>query len=76
MLSIELKGGMEKAIDVSSKVQIFKRATSLGGTESLIEHRKSIEPENSPTPDSLLRLSIGLENVDDLIKDLDHALRS
>lgn len=74
MLSVQLHGGKEKAIEVASKLNIFKRATSLGGTESLVEHRKSIEPDNSPTPDDLLRLSIGLESIDDLINDLEFAL--
>ena len=75
MLSVQVHGGEEKAIEFCSKVSIFKRATSLGGTESLIEHRRSVEPPNSPTPSDLLRLSIGLENVDDLIGDLENALR-
>jgi cystathionine gamma-synthase len=59
---------------MAARVRVFRRATSLGGTESLIEHRASIEPDSSPTPDSLLRLSIGLEHVDDLIDDLTYAL--
>ena len=75
MLSVQVHGGEEKASEFCSKVRIFKRATSLGGTESLIEHRRSVEPPNSPTPSDLLRLSIGLENVDDLIGDLENALR-
>ena len=75
MLSVQVHGGEDKAIEFCSKVNVFKRATSLGGTESLIEHRRSVEPPNSPTPSDLLRLSIGLENVDDLIGDLENALR-
>jgi len=74
MLSFELSGGQDVAMDVAAKVTVFRRATSLGGTESLIEHRASIEPDGSPTPDRLLRLSIGLEHVDDLIDDLARAL--
>jgi len=74
MLSVELSGGQDVAMDVAAKVTVFRRATSLGGTESLIEHRASIEPDGSPTPDRLLRLSIGLEHVDDLIDDLARAL--
>jgi cystathionine gamma-synthase len=55
-------------------VKVFTRATSLGGTESLIEHRASIEGPNTRTPDNLLRMSIGLENIEDLIADLAQAL--
>ena len=54
--------------------QVFGRATSLGGTESLVEHRRSIEPPDSATPDDLLRLAVGLENHVDLARDLDQAL--
>jgi cystathionine gamma-synthase len=74
MLSFEVDGAREEAMDVAGRVRVFRRATSLGGTESLIEHRASIEPDTSLTPDSLLRLSIGLEHVDDLVDDLTHAL--
>ena len=74
MLSFEVEGGREAAMRVAADVKVFRRATSLGGTESLIEHRASIEPDDSPTPDTLLRLSIGLEHVDDLIEDLTQAL--
>ena len=59
---------------MAAAVEVFTRATSLGGTESLIEHRASVEGPDSPTPPGLLRLSIGLEYVDDLIGDLDRAL--
>lgn len=75
MLSIEVNGGREAAIGTAAKTKIFTRATSLGGVESLIEHRASIEGAVSRSPQSLLRLSIGLENADDLIEDLDQALR-
>jgi cystathionine gamma-synthase len=76
MLSIRVKGGERAAIDAAARVQVWKRATSLGGVESLIEHRASIEGPNSPCPPDLLRLSAGLEDVDDLYNDLDRALRA
>jgi cystathionine gamma-synthase len=75
MLSCEVKGGRKPAMDVAAKTKIFTRATSLGGVESLIEHRASIEGPGTTSPEGLLRLSIGLENADDLIEDLDQALR-
>jgi len=74
MLSFEVQGARDAAMEVAARVEVFRRATSLGGTESLIEHRASIEPEGSATPEGLLRLSIGLEHVDDLIADLSQAL--
>ena len=74
MLSFEVKGGRGPAMNVAAKTKIFIRATSLGGVESLIEHRASIEGPGTTSPESLLRLSIGLENADDLIEDLDQAL--
>ena len=74
MLSLHVKGGRDAAIAVAAKVRIFTRATSLGGVESLIEHRASITGESPLTPEGLLRCSIGLENPDDLIADLDQAL--
>ena len=74
MISIELKGGREAAVQVAANVKLFVNATSLGGVESLIEHRASVEGPESTTPPGLLRLSIGLENPDDLIKDLKSAL--
>lgn len=72
--SIQVKGDRESAMGVAARVRVFTRATSLGGTESLIEHRASIEGPGTQTPDNLLRLSIGLENADDLIEDLARAL--
>jgi cystathionine gamma-synthase len=75
MLSFEAKGGQESAMQVAAKTKFFTRATSLGGVESLIEHRASIEGPDSKSPNSLLRCSIGLEHPDDLIEDLDQALR-
>jgi cystathionine gamma-synthase len=75
MLSFQVKDGGEAAMSVAAKTKIFIRATSLGGVESLIEHRASIEGPGTTSPENLLRLSIGLENADDLIEDLDQALR-
>jgi cystathionine gamma-synthase len=74
MLSFEVKGGAAAALEVAAKTEIFIRATSLGGVESLIEHRASIKGEDPRTPHGLLRLSIGLEHADDLIEDLAEAL--
>jgi len=76
MLSIRVKGGEGAAIATAARVNLWKRATSLGGVESLIEHRASIEGPTSPCPTDLLRLSVGLEDVDDLYADLDRALRA
>lgn len=76
MLSFEVKGGAPEAMHVASEMQLFTRATSLGGTHSLIEHRASIEGPSSTTPQNLLRLSIGLEHPDDLIADLEQGLNS
>jgi cystathionine gamma-synthase len=74
MLSFEVKGGRDAAMKASASTKIFIRATSLGGVESLIEHRASIEGAGTKSPEGLLRLSIGLENPDDLIEDLNQAL--
>jgi cystathionine gamma-synthase len=74
MLSIRLRDGQEAAMTVAARVNLFTRATSLGGIESLIEHRASVEGPDTATPDNLLRLSIGLEHPDDLIADLAQAL--
>jgi cystathionine gamma-synthase len=74
MLSFEAGSSAAAALSVAAATRIFKRATSLGGTESLIEHRASIEAPPTLTPLNLLRLSIGLEHVDDLLADLDQAL--
>jgi len=75
MLSIRVRGGAAQAIATAAAVRVWHRATSLGGVESLIEHRASIEGEGTPCPDDLLRLSVGIEHVDDLHADLDRALR-
>mmetsp|Transcript_6427 Transcript_6427/g.13203 ORF Transcript_6427/g.13203 Transcript_6427/m.13203 type:complete len:102 (-) Transcript_6427:111-416(-) len=75
MLSFEVESEA-MAMAVAGAVRIIRRATSLGGTESLIEHRASIEPpERRTSPPGLLRLSVGLEDVDDLRNDLDAALK-
>jgi cystathionine gamma-synthase len=73
MLSVQVKGGREEAMAVAAKVKVFTRATSFGGTHSLIEHRASVETAGT-TPENLLRVSVGLENADDLIADLAQAL--
>ncbi|MEZ5785612.1 MAG: PLP-dependent transferase [Xanthobacteraceae bacterium] len=74
MLSVRVKGGPASAIATAATVKLWKRATSLGGVESLIEHRASVEGPASPCPPDLLRLSVGLEDPDDLFNDLDGAL--
>jgi len=74
MLSIRVKGGEAAAIATAARVEIWKRATSLGGVESLLEHRASVEGTGSPVPPDLLRLSVGIEDPDDLIADLETAL--
>jgi cystathionine gamma-synthase len=75
MLSILVKGGRKGAMDLASRLTVFKHATSLGGVESLIEHRLTSEGDNPKSPDNLLRLSIGIEHIDDLLNDLKIALR-
>ena len=74
MLSFQVKGGTAEAMAVAARVQLFTRATSLGGVESLIEHRRSVEGATSTAPENLLRVSVGLEHCDDLMADLDRAL--
>ncbi|MGH7086480.1 MAG: trans-sulfuration enzyme family protein [Acetobacteraceae bacterium] len=76
MLSIRTRGGEAAAIATAAGVRLWKRATSLGGVESLIEHRGSIEGPDSPCPPDLLRLSVGIEDLEDLYADLDQALRA
>jgi cystathionine gamma-synthase len=75
MLSIRIKGGERAAIATAARVELWKRATSLGGVESLIEHRASIEGPGTPCPPDLLRLSVGVEESADLFEDLDQALK-
>lgn len=74
MLSFEVAGGRAAALAVAARLRLFTNATSLGSTESLVEHRASIEGPLSNTPDALLRLSVGLEHVEDLLADLAQAL--
>jgi cystathionine gamma-synthase len=74
MLSVEVRGGRQGAMSLTGRLRIFTRATSLGGTESLIEHRASVEGPETRAPEGLLRVSVGLENADDLIEDLERAL--
>lgn len=74
MLSLRLKGGFEAARKLAANTKVFIQATSLGGVESLIEHRKPIEGPESPTPDNLVRISCGIEPAEALIADLEQAL--
>ena len=75
MISFQVKGKMKDAMRIAAKVKVFIRATSLGGPESLIEHRASVEGPETKTPKNLLRMSIGLEHPEDLIEDLSIALK-
>lgn len=74
MLSIELHGGREAALAVAGKLRVFTNATSLGGCESLVEHRASVEGAHPRSPQNLLRISVGLEDSDDLVADFAQAL--
>jgi cystathionine gamma-synthase len=74
MLSLRIRGGESAAVALAARVKLWKRATSLGGVESLVEHRASVEGANSPAPADMLRLSVGIEDPDDLIADLEQAL--
>jgi cystathionine gamma-synthase len=76
MLSVRVAAGERAAIATAARVEVWKRATSLGGVESLIEHRASVEGPDTPCPPDLLRLSVGLEDPEDLYADLDRALRA
>jgi len=76
MLSFCVRGGRDEAFAVAARTEIFIRATSLGGIESLIEHRASVEGPHTVTPQNLLRVSVGLENAEDLIEDLQRALEA
>ena len=75
IISILVKGGKAEAMQFASKLIIFKHATSLGGVESLVEHRRSVEGDNPISPDNLIRISIGIEHIDDLKNDLLQALK-
>ena len=74
MVSMRFRGGESAAIACAAAMQVWKRATSLGGVESLVEHRSSIEGAGSPCPTDLLRFSVGLEDVGDLIADIEKSL--
>ena len=74
MMSIQVRGGESAALGLTARLKLFTRATSLGGTESLIEHRASVEGPTTTAPTNLLRISVGLEHPDDLIEDLAAAL--
>ncbi|MCX7554323.1 aminotransferase class I/II-fold pyridoxal phosphate-dependent enzyme [Marinicella sp. S1101] len=74
MISIQVGSGREAAMAVIAKLQLFTPATSLGGVESLVEHRKSVEDALSQTPENLIRISVGIEHIDDLMADWQNAL--
>ncbi len=74
MLSFQVVGNRDTAIKLALRNKIFKRATSLGGVESLLEHRKSSESDVTDTPENLIRVSAGIESTDDLVADLDQML--
>lgn len=74
MLSVRIAGGEARARAVAGRLKLFRQATSLGAVESLVEHRASVEGPGTLVPDDLLRLSIGIEDADDLIADLAQAL--
>jgi cystathionine gamma-synthase len=73
LLSVLVKGGRDEALQVVGKLELFLRATSLGGVESLVEHRHTIEPHTG-IPENLIRVSVGIEDIDDLIADWTQAL--
>lgn len=75
MLSVQVGASADEARAIASRLELFTQATSLGGTESLVEHRASVEGPGTLAPENLLRVSVGLENVDDLIADWEAALR-
>jgi cystathionine gamma-synthase len=75
MLALQVRGGRDAAVAFTNRLRVFTRATSLGGTESLIEHRQSVEGPETRAPENLLRVSVGLEHPDDLIEDLEQALQ-
>jgi cystathionine gamma-synthase len=74
MLSFQVHGARTEALRLTGNVKLFTRATSLGGPESLIEHRASVEGPHTRAPENLLRVSVGLEHPDDLIEDMKQAL--
>ena len=74
MLSIQLHGGRDAALEAAGRLRVFTNATSLGGCESLVEHRASVEGAHPRSPQDLLRVSVGLEDGDDLVADFAQAL--
>lgn len=76
IVSVLVKGGKTEAMKFAGQLSIFKHATSLGGVESLVEHRRSVEGDHPVSPDNLIRIAVGIEYVDDLIADLNQALAS
>ena len=74
MLSLLINGNEIQTLAIVNKLNHFRQATSLGGVESLVEHRKSVEGVESQTPDNLIRLSLGIEHIEDLIDDWKQAL--
>lgn len=76
MLSVQLRGGRDAALAMTGALRLFTNATSLGGCESLVEHRASVEGDHPTSPQDLLRISVGLEHPDDLVADLEQALRA
>jgi cystathionine gamma-synthase len=75
MMALQVRGGRDAAIAFTNRLRVITRATSLGGTETLIEHRHSVEGPETRAPENLLRMSVGLEHADDLIEDLGQALQ-
>ena len=75
MLSVQVGADRTESIAFANRLRVFTQATSLGGTESLIEHRASVEGPATRAPENLLRVSVGLEHVDDLIEDVEQALK-
>jgi cystathionine gamma-synthase len=75
MLAVQVGRNRDEALALASRLSLFTQATSLGGTESLIEHRASVEGPGTRAPENLLRVSVGLEHVEDLKEDFDRALR-
>jgi cystathionine gamma-synthase len=76
MLAVQAGANQTESIAIAARLKLFTQATSLGGTESLIENRASVEGPGTKAPDNLLRVSVGLEHVDDLIADFDDVLRT
>jgi cystathionine gamma-synthase len=74
MMSLLVKGGFEDAKRLCTRLKVIVPATSLGGVESLAEHRKTVEGPASPVPDNLVRISVGIEHAGDLIADIEQAL--